>query len=64
METESGREPEEEGPKRKALSMEDLRKKYPWWPSNSGAKGPATLTEMEPLSEEGTVAQGGKSTRL
>jgi hypothetical protein len=64
METKAGREPEEEGPKRRALSMEDLRKKYPWWPSSSGTKGSTTLIEMEPLSEEKTVARGGKSTKL
>ncbi len=28
METEAAREPEEERPKRKSLSMEDLRRKY------------------------------------
>jgi hypothetical protein len=36
MESETDREPEDERPKRKALSMEDLRRKYSWWPSGSG----------------------------
>jgi hypothetical protein len=39
MESEADREPEEERPKRKALSMEDLRRKYSWWPSGSGKEG-------------------------
>jgi hypothetical protein len=36
METEATREPEEERPKRKSLSMEDLRRKYSWWSSGDG----------------------------
>ncbi len=64
METEAGREPEEEGPKRRALSMEDLRKKYPWWPSNSDNKGSTALIEMEPLNEFKEAARGVKSTKL
>jgi hypothetical protein len=36
METETAREPEEEKPKRRSLSMEDLRKKYSWWPNGGG----------------------------
>ena len=39
MEAEADREPEKEKPKRKALSMEDLRKKYSWWPSGNGNGG-------------------------
>jgi hypothetical protein len=64
METEAGREPEEEGFKRRTLSMEDLRKKYPWWPSNSANKGPTALIEMEPLQGDGEAAQGVKNTKL
>jgi hypothetical protein len=63
-ETEAGREPEDDGPKRRALSMEDLRRKYPWWPSSSANKGPSTLIEMEPLPEEGKLAMGVKNTKL
>jgi hypothetical protein len=33
METEAEREPEKEKPRRKALSIEDLRRKYSWWPT-------------------------------
>ncbi len=36
METEAAREPEEERPKKRSLSLEDLRKKYSWWPSRGG----------------------------
>ncbi len=63
METEAYREPEEERPKRRALSMEDLRKKYPWWLSSSG-KEPFALIDMETIGGEGTALQGIKSTKL
>jgi hypothetical protein len=38
METEATREPEEERPKRRSLSMEDLRRKYSWWPNGAAGK--------------------------
>jgi hypothetical protein len=63
METEADREPEEESPKRRALSMEDLRRKYSWWPSNSG-KEPAALIDMETIDGEGAALRGIKSTKL
>jgi hypothetical protein len=64
METEAGQEPEDEGPKRRALSMEDLRRRYPWWPSSGASKGPSALIEMEPLPGEGEVAKSIKNTKL
>jgi hypothetical protein len=64
METEAGREPKDDGPKRRALSMEDLRRKYPWWPSSGASKGPSTLIEMDPLPEEGKLTMGVKNTKL
>jgi hypothetical protein len=65
METEADREPEEERPKRKALSMEDLRRKYFWWPSGSGKEGqPTALIDMEAGEGEGTALRGIKSTKL
>jgi hypothetical protein len=64
METEAGWELEDEGPKRKALSMEDLRRRYPWWPSGGASKGPSTLIEMEPLPESGEVTRCIKNTKL
>jgi hypothetical protein len=64
METEAERGPEEEGTKRKALSMEDLRRKYPWWPSGSANKGSVALIEMEPLNEDGAAVRSVKNTKL
>jgi hypothetical protein len=63
MENEADREPEEEKPRRKALSMEDLRRKYSWWPSGSGRE-PVTLIDMEAVDGEGATLRGIKSTKL
>jgi hypothetical protein len=63
MEAEADQEPEEERSKRRALSMEDLRRKYPWWPSSSG-KEPAALIDMETIDGEGAAPRGIKSTKL
>jgi hypothetical protein len=54
METEAEREPEKEKPKRKALSMEDLRRKYSWWPSGSSGGGgePMALIDMAAGAED------------
>ncbi len=65
MESEAGWEPEDDGPRRRAISMEDLRRKYPWWPSSSASRGPSMLIEMDPLLEEQEKpAKGVKSTKL
>ncbi len=63
MENEADREPEEEKPRRKALSMEDLRRKYSWWPSCNG-KEPVALIDMETMDGEGAAPRGIKSTKL
>jgi hypothetical protein len=63
MENEADREPEEEKPRRKALSMEDLRRKYSWWPSG-GSREPVALIDMEAVGGEETTLQGIKSTKL
>ncbi len=63
MENEADREPEEEKPRRKALSLEDLRRKYSWWPS-SNSKEPIALIDMGAMDEEGAVPRGVKSTKL
>jgi hypothetical protein len=61
MEAEADREPEREKPKRRALSMEDLRRKYSWWPSGSSNSGePVALIDMGAMpgvedSSRGTV---------
>ncbi len=65
METEAAREPEEGEAKRKSVSLEDLRKKYSWWPSGHGKEGssdPLHSVEAEP--EESATLKMGKSTRL
>jgi hypothetical protein len=65
METEATREPEEERPKRKSLSMEDLRRKYSWWPNGSGKEGqPTPLIDVEAGEEDSAALRGVKSTKL
>jgi hypothetical protein len=65
METKADREPEEERPKRRALSMEDLRKKYSWWPNGSSKEGkPTALIDIEAGDGEGAALRGIKSTKL
>ncbi len=45
--------------------MEDLQRKYPWWPSSSASRGPSTLIEMDTIPEElEKLAKGVKSTKL
>ncbi len=61
MENEADREPEKEKPKRKAISMEDLRRKYSWWPS-SGEQ--ITLIDMGASEAEGGAPRSIKSTNL
>jgi hypothetical protein len=63
MENEADREPEEEKPRRKALNMEDLRRKYSWWPSGS-CKEPVALIDMEAMDAEGATPRDIKSTKL
>jgi hypothetical protein len=65
METEADREPEKEKPKRRALSMEDLRRKYSWWPNGSGGGGePAALIDMGAAGAEDSPRCVIKSTNL
>jgi hypothetical protein len=65
METEAARELEEERPKRKSLSMEDLRRKYSWWLSGgSKEEQPAPLIDVEAGEEDGATLRGFKSTKL
>jgi hypothetical protein len=65
METEATREPEEERPKRRSLSMEDLRRKYSWWPNGGGREGqPAPLIDVEAREEDSAALRGIKSTKL
>ncbi len=65
METKVDREPDEEKPKRRALSMEDLRRRYSWWPSGSSREGqPAALIDMEAGEAESIALRSIKSTKL
>jgi hypothetical protein len=65
METEADLEPEEEKSRRRAISMEVLRKKYSWWPRGSSKEGqPAALIDMEAGEGEGAALRGIKSTKL
>ena len=61
MENEADREPEKEKPKRKALSMEDLRRKYSWWPSGGE---PVALIDMGAVGSEEAPRCVIKSTNL
>ncbi len=65
MEIEAAREPEEERPKRKSLSTEDLRKKYLWWPRGGGKEEqPTPLIDVEAGEEDNAALRGVKSTKL
>jgi hypothetical protein len=65
METEADREPKEEKSRRRAISMEDLRRKYSWWPSGGSKEGqPASLIDVEAGEGEGAALRGIKSTKL
>ena len=64
METEADRELEKEKPKRRALSIEDLRRKYSWWPSGNGGGEPAALIDMGAAGAEDGPRCVIKSTNL
>ncbi len=66
MENEADQEPEKEKPKKKAISKEDLRRKYSWWPSGSSGGEPIALIDMgaSPGAEEGVSRSIIKSTNL
>ncbi len=64
MENEADREPEGEKPKRRAISMEDLRRKYSWWPSGSSGREPIALIDMGATEAEGAAPRSIKSTHL
>jgi hypothetical protein len=47
------------------MSLEDLRKRYSWWPSGSGKEGsPGPLIDVEAAEGENATLKVGKSTRL
>jgi hypothetical protein len=63
MEDEAEREPEEPGPRRRAISLEDLRRKYSWWPGSS-SREPAALIDMGAAEAEEAAPRSVKSTQL
>jgi hypothetical protein len=63
METEADREPEEEKSRRRTLSMEDLRRKYSWWPSGERREEqPGSLIDVE--AADSIAFRAVKSTKL
>jgi hypothetical protein len=63
IETEADREPEEEKSRRRTLSMEDLRRKYSWWPSGEHREGqPGSLIDVEAV--DSIALRAVKSTKL
>jgi hypothetical protein len=45
--------------------MEDLRRKYSWWPSGGGKEEqPAPLIDVEAGEEDGATLRGVKSSKL
>ncbi len=65
IETKAARKPEEERPKRKSLSMEDLRRKFSWWRSGGGKEEqPAPLIDVEAGEEDSANLRGVKCTKL
>jgi hypothetical protein len=65
METEAAREPEEEKPRGKSMSLEDLRKRYSWWPNGSSKEGqPGPLIDVEAGEEDSASLKVVRSTKL
>jgi hypothetical protein len=61
METEAAREPEEGGSRKKSMSVEELRRRYSWWPSSLTKEGP--LNPLPISSEEAEEVATPKLTR-
>ncbi len=59
METKAAQEPEEKETGKRSMSLEDLRKKYSWWPSGHGKEG-----STNPLQSVGTEAEDSAMLRL
>jgi hypothetical protein len=65
METEAAREPEEREPEKRSLSLEDLRRKYSWWPSSHGKEGsPDPLQSSGVEAEDSANVRPGKTTKV
>ncbi len=65
METEAAREPEEEKARKRSMSLEDLRRRYSWWPNGSGKEVPhRSLIDLEAGEEDSGVLKVVRSTKL
>jgi hypothetical protein len=53
------------GTRKRSMSLEDLRKRYSWWPRGSRKEGsPGPLIDVEAAEGENATLKVGKSTRL
>jgi hypothetical protein len=65
METEAAREPEERETEKRSLSLEDLRRKYSWWPSSHGKEGSADPSRsVGAEAEDSAILRPGKATKV
>jgi hypothetical protein len=65
METEAAREPEERETEKRSLSLEDLRRKYSWWPNSHGKEGSADSPQSaEAEAEDSAILRPGKTTKV
>jgi hypothetical protein len=65
METEVAREPEERETGKRSMSLEDLRKKYSWWPSGHRKEGSTNpLQNVGAEAEDGAMLRPGKTTKV
>ncbi len=65
MESEAAREPEERETEKRSLSLEDLRRKYSWWPSSHGKEGSAdTPQSVGAEAEDSAILRPGKTTKV
>ncbi len=61
----AAREPEEEKPRRKSMSLEDLRERYSWRPNGSGKeRQPGPLIDVEAGEEDSATLKVVRSTKL
>ncbi len=65
METEAALEPEEKETGKRSMSLEDLRKKYLWWPSGHGKEGSTDLLQSgRAEAEDGAMLRPGQTTKV
>jgi hypothetical protein len=65
METEAACEPEERETAKRSMSLEDLRKKYSWWPSGHGKEGSTDpLQCVGAEAEDSAMLRPGKTTKV